>query len=213
MTHSFDIHFDPRPVRETRARLLDLVISPIDDFTGRVIVGGVTAEIPRQRMRGGRSLSGHLVFERLIPEGKHVIHIGPKAAGYFTPDPIEIDMPQNLDTRIVRLIQRPDAVVDGASMVVRGSVVQQGSAHPVEGQVIEGRIVGIARPFTTRTNGRGNFALRLQPPAPILGADPVLVPVTADVTLKFVGAGIPDRVLNNVKDMRTRVLDAAVEIP
>ena len=213
MTHSFDINFDPRPARETRRRLLDLVISPIDDFTGRLVVGGVTAEVRRQSVRARRSLSGHLAFEQLIPEEKHVVHIDPATAGYFAPDPVEVDMPQNRETRIVRLIQRPDAVVDGASMVVRGAVVRQGNGEPVAGQVIEGRIAGVADPFRTQTNGRGNFALRLRPPSPILGADPVPVPFTANVTLQFVGAGIPNITLSNVEDMRTRVLGAEVEIP
>jgi len=104
-------------------------------------------------------------------------------------------------------------MVDGSSMVVRGSIVRQGSGHPVEGQVVEGRIAGIAHPFTTRTNERGNFALRLQPPAPVLNADSVPVPLTVDVTLRFVGTGIPDETLNALQDMHTHVLPAEVEIP
>jgi hypothetical protein len=149
----------------------------------------------------------------LIPADTHLVHIDPKAAGYFAPDPVEIHMPQeDRDTRIRRLIRRPDAVVDGASMVVRGSVVRQGSGEPVDGQVVEGRIDGI-EPFSTRTNERGNFALRLRPRAPILGANPVRVPVTADVTLKFVGVSTSDMLLTAVEDMRTRVLPEKVEVP
>jgi len=228
MTHSFDIGFDPRSEREERAWRLDLVITPIDDFTGRVIVRGVTATIPRQRMRARRSLSGHLFVERWVPaeqqfsNDKHSVHIDPKAAGYFapSPNPIEIETPQeNRNTRILRLIRRPDTIEDGVSMIVRGSVVRQGNGDPVDGQVIEGRIAGIADPFRTRTNERGNFALRLRPPSPILGADPVPVPITADVTLSFVdarnpgGVLIPDTLLTDVEDMRTRVLPEQVEIP
>jgi hypothetical protein len=214
MTHSFDIGFDPRTDREKRVWRLDLVISPIDDFTGRVITGGVIAEIPRQRARARRSSSGHLTFERLFPADRHLVHINPRAAGYFAPDPVEILMPQNdRETRIVRLIRRPDAVEDGASMVVRGSVVKQDNGEPVEGQPVQGRIAGISEPFRTLTNGRGNFALRLRPPSPILGADPIRVPVTAQVTLSFPDTTVPDRLLDAVEDMRTLTLTAQVQIP
>jgi hypothetical protein len=213
VTHSFEVILDPRPVRETRARHLDIVISPVDDFTGRLVAGGVTAAIPRQSIRARRSLRGHLVFERLVEEPRHLVHIDPAKAGYFTPDPVQIDMPQDRATRILRLIRRPDAVIDGEDMVVRGSVVRQGTGDPVAGQLIEGRIAGIAAPFRTLTNERGNFALRLRPVPPILGAGQVPVPVTADVTLTFVGAGVPDMTLGDVEDMRTRVLGAEVEIP
>ncbi|MCH5377092.1 MAG: hypothetical protein JJ992_24275, partial [Planctomycetes bacterium] len=214
MTHSFDIGFDPRSDREKRTWRLDLVISPIDDFTGRVITGGVIAEIPLQGARARRSLSGHLVFERLFPADKHLVDIDPEAAGYFAPDPVAVQMPQDdREMRVVRLIRRPDAVEDGASMVVRGSVVRQGSGSPVEGQLVQGKIAGIAEPFRTLTNERGNFALRLRPPAPFLGADPVRVPMVADVTLAFVEAGIPEMMLAEVEDMHTRVLPAQVEIP
>lgn len=215
MSHSFAINFEPRPERERQTRRLDVVITPVDDFTGRIIVGGVAAEIPRQRVRAGQSLSGHLVFERLIPEARHVVHVDPEAAGYFHYGTVEIDMPQDRDTRIVRLIQRPDAVVDGSSMIVRGSVVQQGSGDPVADLAVTGRVAGVARQFTTRTNGRGNFALCLQPPRPpsMDTTEAVAVPLKADVTLIFAGAGIPDIVLNDVEDMCTRVLDAEVVIP
>lgn len=213
MSPAFEIILDPRPEREERTRRLEVVISPIDDFSGLVIRGGVSAEIPRQRTRARRSLSGHLVFERLIDEPRHLVHVDPAGAGYFTPDPIQIDMPQDPATRILRLIQRPDAVIDGAAMAVRGAVVRQGTRDPVGGQPIEGRIAGIAAPFRTLTNERGNFALRLRPLPPVLGADPIPVPVTADVTLTFVGAGVPDLTLAAVEDMRTRFLEAEVQIP
>ena len=74
MTHSFDINFEPRAVREApgRASVLDVVFTPVDGFTGQ-IAPGVRAEIRNQVRKARRSLSGHLVFERLIAADKHLV--------------------------------------------------------------------------------------------------------------------------------------------
>lgn len=239
MSHSFDIIFEPRPVREApeRTRLLDIVITPVDDFTGQIVPGGVYAVIRRQLMRAGRSLGGHLVFERLIPADKHLVEIEPSEAGYFTPNSREIEMPQvrvnptdtfaneaakqaalATDTRIVRLIRRPAFVIDGEAMVVRGSVIKDGA--PAVGVEVTGEAEGNLTVFRTLTNDRGSFAIRLHPPAPMLDADAVVVPVRARVTLKFDGGHEwksddedgDDEDSDTLEDLRTHVIRDPIDI-
>ena len=206
MSHSFPIYFDPRADREApdRPRRLDIAITPVDDFTGQLI-RGVTAEITRQSRKARSTLGGHLVFEHLFEEAKHLIAIDPSRSGYFTPDPREIVMPQVRvsphdtfanpaaraaalanDTRIERLVLRPENVVDGEAMVVRGQVIRAG--EPAESVEVTGTLDGAAEPlFRTLTNGRGNFAIRLRPPESPLGVGAVPVPVTATARLLFDG--------------------------
>jgi len=81
--------------------------------------------------------------------------------------------------------------------------VRTQAGDPVAGQRVEGRIAGVARVFRTLTDARGNFAVRLRPPSPVLNADPRPVPLTADVALSFPGSGVADRLLNDVKDLQT----------
>ncbi|MEP1497401.1 hypothetical protein, partial [Pseudophaeobacter sp.] len=159
----------------------------------------------QQSRRARVSLGGHLVFERLFDESRHLVAIDPARAGYFTPPPREIVMPQvrvrpdsvfanaaaraavlATDTRIERLMLRPEHVVDGEAMVVRGYVVR--ASAPAEGVAVTGTVDGAASPvFTTQTNSRGNFAIRLRPPDIILGVGAVPVPVTATARLFFDG--------------------------
>lgn len=238
MSHNFPINFDPRPEREApgRPRLLDIVITPLDGFTGRV-VRGVGAKIAQQSRRARVSLGGHLVFERLFDEPRHLVAIDPARAGYFTPAPREIVMPQvrlrpdavfadaaalaaalATDTRIVRLMLRPEHVVYGETMVVRGQVVRAG--EPAEGVVVTGTVDGAAAPvFRTQTNGRGNFAIRMRPPDIVLGVGAVPVPVTATARLFFDGVekwrSDTDPELQPagmLRDLATHVIRATIDV-
>ncbi len=207
MTHNFAIHpFDQG------VYLLDVVVTPVDDFTGLPILRGVTATIPAQAAKAQRGLSGNLIFERLVAKPQYIVRLDPSRAGYFTPPDFPVDMPQDRDARIVRLIRRPDAIRDGEAMLVRGSVSHAGV--PVQGQLVEGRIADIADPFRTQTDERGNFALRLRPPSPDLNADPRPVPLIADVVLRLPGVdGVPAILLDEVKDLQTWAPPVNVVIP
>ncbi|MEZ5875573.1 MAG: hypothetical protein R3D30_12380 [Hyphomicrobiales bacterium] len=238
MTHTFDIDFEPRTMREApeRISILDIVITPLDGFTGR-IVSGVRAEIKKQARRARRSLSGHLVFERLIPADRNLVEFDVTGTGYFPPRPREIAMPQvrvkptdsfadedertailDTDTRLLRLIRRPEAVIDGEAMIVRGGVLRDGTwAAGVE---VTGEADGNPEVFRTLTNERGVFAIRLRPPTPILDADAVRVPVRARVSLRFDGghewrsdeADGTDEESGTLADLRTHVIRDPIDI-
>ena len=239
MSHSFDIAFEPRALREApeRTHRLDIVITPIDAFTEETIFG-VEAHIDRQSKKAYRSLSGHLVFERLLPRDRHLVAFDTRGTGYFEPPPREIAMPQvkvlprqtfpdnaarlaalAADTRILRLFRRPDAVVDGEALIVRGGVIKDGA--PAGGVSVTGTVVGQPNvTFETLTNELGAFAIRLRLPAPPLDADAVAVPQTARVRLLFDGAHEwrsetdPDlaAVQGRLEDMRTHIIGAPIDI-
>ena len=122
------------------------------------------------------------------------------------------------DTRIVRLMLRPEHVVDGEAMVVRGQVVRAG--EPAEGVVVTGTVDGAAAPvFRTQTNGRGNFAIRLRPPDIVLGVGAVPVPVTATARLFFDGVEKwrsdtdPDlQPAGMLRDLATHVIRATIDV-
>ena len=186
------------------------MISPIDDFTGLVIANGVAARIKSHFATAKRSLQGHLIFERLHPADRYVVAVNPKRAGYFTPNDIEIVMPQDRDTRRLRLIRKPEYVVDGEAAIVRGQVVRDG--EPAEGVAITGSFDGSPRIYNSRTNKHGNFAIRLTAPSPDLSGDPVPVPVTGDARLVFDDGTVQDEIVRTVEDMRTLVLDTAIDL-
>jgi len=238
MTHSFDIDFEPRALREApgRASVLDIVITPIDGFTGR-IVPGMRAEIKKQARKARRSLSGHLVFERLIAADEHLVEFDLAGTGYFPPPPREIAIPQvrvkptdefvdaadkaaklAADTRLLRLIKRPDAVIDGEAMIVRGGVIKDGAW--AEGVKVTGTAEGNPEEFQTLTNERGVFAIRLRPPAPLLDTDGVRIPLRARVSLFFDGGHEwrsddgdgDDEESDMLVDLRTHVIRDPIDI-
>lgn len=207
MSHSFPVHaFDERTYP------LDVIVTPVDDFTSLPVLRGVSARIPAQAATARRTLTGSLVFERLVPKPQYIIEMNPSRAGYFVPPDVKVDMPQDRDTREVRLIRRPEAIRDGETMLVRGAISTQ-AGGPVAGQPVEGHVANVAEPFRTITDERGNFALRLKPRSPTLNADPRPVPLTADVLLRFPGTGVADHLLDDVKDLQTWAPPVAVVIP
>jgi hypothetical protein len=238
MTHTFDIDFEPLAIRSApgRASVLDIVITPVDGFTGRIVFGA-QAKIRKQARRARRSLSGHLVFERLIAADKHLVEFDVAGTGYFAPPPREIAMPQvkvkpddefvdeadkqvklDADTRILRLVKRPEAVLDGEAMIVRGGVVKDGDW--ADGVEVTGTVEGNPEVFRSLTNARGVFAIRLRPPAPVLDADAVTVPVRARVRLLFDGGhewrsddgdGV-DEESDTLEDLRTHVIREPIDI-
>lgn len=239
MSHTFDIAFEPKAAREAPERTLrlDIVITPVDAFTEQVVTG-VQAQIKRQSKIARRSLSGHLVFERLLPRDRHLVEFETRGTGYFEPPARQIQMPQvkilpkqmfdndaafqaalAADTRILRLIRRPEAVVDGEALIIRGGVIKDG--EPAEGVPVTGTIVGQpAIVFDALTNELGAFAIRLRLPAPPLDADAVAVPQTARVSLLFDGGhewrSEADPTLGTVQgrleDMRTHIIRTPIDI-
>jgi hypothetical protein len=214
MTHSFKINFDPLAdrLKPERTLKLDIVMTPVDAFD-QTIVHGVKANIEKLGKRAGVSLSGHLVFERLPEQfDEHLVTFDMDGTGYFPEPPRLIALPQvrvkpaelfpvpddpadpdplavalARDTRLLRLIRRPEAVIDGTAMIVRGGVVRDGK--PAEGVDVTGSVFEDDPPakdeFSTRTNEKGNFAIRLRLPPPALDADAVEVPQRAHVRLRF----------------------------
>ncbi|MBF9031846.1 hypothetical protein HKCCE3408_15710 [Rhodobacterales bacterium HKCCE3408] len=229
MSHRFDIHFPPLAEREAATHRLTRVLTPVDDFTGDIVTSGVTAVFPWEDRKARRSLSGHLVFEDLLVSdladpGEMVFEMEADRAGYFSPGrisfpvhqdlaPLPPDAPQAVKDarrriREVRLIRRPDCVIDGESAVIRGGVRREGAF--VDAVAVEGRIDGFARIFRTRTDARGSFALRLQVP-PDGAGDPL---PKALVTLTFrLGAAPPHEVADiAVTDLATTTIDI-VDLP
>jgi len=235
MSHSFEINFEPLAIRESPERItnLDIVITPIDAFTGQ-IVPGIQAKISTQLKRAQRSLSGHLIFEKLLPADTHTIEFDVTGTGYFQPPNRVIDMPQVKvkptdifeneadkqakllsDTRLLHLIKRPESVDDGDAMVVRGRVRKAGEW--AEGVEIIGVVDDEPEQFRSLTNERGVFAIQLRPPNPVLDADAVEVPVQGRVVLLFDGGnewnsdGVAPG-LNTLEDLKTHVIRDAIDI-
>ena len=193
MSHAFEIIFDPLPDREARASRLDRVITPVDDFTGRIVTRGVSARVPREERMARRSLSGHLVFENLLTPAPLTVEIDAEAAGYFSPEPLIFPAPQVHDApgeaniRVLRLILRPDRVIDGESAVIRGGVKR--GPDWIAGADVRGRVSGFGPPadtreFNTRTDARGSFALRVRMPVASQSGGGVAIPQEFDVALR-----------------------------
>ncbi|MEL6168998.1 MAG: hypothetical protein AAFR35_09920 [Pseudomonadota bacterium] len=220
MTHSFPIHFDPLPEREARASVVQCVITPVDRFTG-LIVAGISARVPGQAAVARRSLSGHLVFERLIAAAPIRVSFDAGRTGYFTPEPRDFVLPQDpLDPvqRQVALDLRPDRVTDGEAATIRGGVRRAGQF--VNGAEVVGRVTsvdGAADPFAqpefqTRTDERGGFALRLRPPAINQAGGPAPVPVRLIVDLSVRADGVTANRTLSVEDLKTQTA-GVIDLP
>lgn len=235
MTHSFPIIFEPRPIREGPDRPVspDIVFTPVDGFTGRV-VSGVSACIKAQSAWARRSASGHLFFERLYPADQHLVSFETGQSGYFSIPDRTIDMPQQrvlptdsfaseaalnaalaADTRILRLVRRPEAVTDGEMLVVRGGVRR--NAEWAEGVEVTGHVDGNPEVFRSLTNERGVFAIRLRPAPEMLDADALQIPRHVRVRLQFDGGNdwISDAPGGPglLTDQKTHMINQPIDIP
>jgi hypothetical protein len=234
MSHSFDIRFDPERADPSRVWLASLVITPVDDFSGAVVTGPIKAEIKTLGKTARRSLSGHLIFERLEPNKTYTVDIDPEDAGYFSPAARDIPVPQVRslpgqpkagDTRLERLTLRPDRIVDGEAMVLRGGIVDA-AGNEAPDVVLRADVTLFVDPadtnppspanpaaallsFTTKTNSKGNFGLRMRPPQVSLSSKPRL-PVMTTVSLKInaneVWAG-------QMKDLSTTIIPNPIALP
>ena len=129
------------------------------------------------------------------------------------------------DTRVVALTRLPDFVRDGEAMVLRGAVVD--AAGKEAGDVVLTAVVDLAldpadpdppQPadpaaplpaFTTRTNARGNFAIRMRPPRLSCANTPRL-PVTCAVRLRIGAAQVW---AGDIRDLSTRVVPDPIPLP
>lgn len=221
MSHRFEILFDPLPVRQAQTKRLDRVITPVDAFTGHVVSRGVTATIRAEERRARRSLSGHLVFEGLLAPAPTEIEVDAGPAGYFSPEPLVFDAPQDHDApdadaeRLLPLEMRPDRVIDGEAAVIRGAV-RRGDIW-VDGARIAGTVSGFGPPederrFETRTDERGSFALRLRPPEIDQSGGLVDTPHAFDVELTVSHDGDTEARTVAVRDLQTTTL-GIVDLP
>ena len=235
MSHTFDILLDPDRADPGRAFLASIVLTPVDAFDGRIVTGPVIARIPRYGKTATRSLSGHLAFERLEAGRVYTVVIDPTRAGYFSPPDRDIPVPQprarpdeplaQNDTRVIALVRLPDFVRDGEAMVLRGAV-EDAARAPAPGVRLTARVdlfqdpndpdppqlaaPGARAPvFTTLTNAKGNFAIRMRPPRVSLANTPRL-PVTGTVTLDIGGAPVWT---GQIRDLSTRVLPDPIRLP
>ena len=234
MSHSFAVLFDPDRADPDRAFRASIVLTPLDDFDGAIVAGPVKARIADLGKTATRSLSGHLVFERLKAGQDYRVSVDPVQAGYFAPTDRDIPVPQPRaspdevlagDTRILRLFRLPDFVRDGEAMVLRGAVVDA-AGEGMNGVVLTA-VVGLApdaadpdppqladpaaplQVFTTRTNAKGNFAIRMRPPRVSLANTPRL-PITGDVSLRI---GDAEVWAGEIRDLSTRVMADPIQLP
>ncbi len=234
MTHSFDIIFDPDRTDPGRAFLASIVITPVDAFDGRVVSGPIKARIARLEKTATRTLSGHLVFERLEEGKDFTVSLDPTDAGYFAPADRDIPVPQPRvapggdpagDTRVVGLIRMPEFVRDGEAMILRGGV-QDAAGEDADAVVLNAEVRLFEDPddpdppqpidpmapplrFTTRTNAKGNFAMRMHAPRVSLANAPRL-PVICSVTLQI---GADEVWAGEIKDLSTRVIPDPIPLP
>ena len=234
MSHSFDIVFDPHRADPGRAALASIVLTPVDDFDGAIVAEGVNARIATLGRTAMRSLSGHLVFERLAADQAYGVSIEPERAGYFAPADLTIPVPQPRskpneilpgDTRVVRLVRMPDFVRDGEAMVLRGAIVNAAGdgAEDVALTAVVDLAQDVADPdppqpadpaaplpvFNTRTNAKGNFAIRMRPPRVSLSNAPRL-PIVGDVSLRIDGVQVWR---GPIRDLATEVVKLPIQHP
>ncbi|WP_377188382.1 hypothetical protein [Ruegeria meonggei] len=222
MTHSFPIIFDPNREAPERTSPASIVVTPLDSFTRRMIQGPITAKLRDWGNKARRSASGHLVFERLTAGKTYTVEVDAERAGYFQPKPYNITVradqkdPVPDAGRILTLTLRPDRVSDGEALIVRGEVVDA-SGERVAGQVLDAKVKLATetqvRPgaltFSTQTNARGNFAMRMRPPPVSLSTTPKF-PLLVDVSFEIAGTEVWS---GKVRDFTTLILDTAIVVP
>ena len=109
---------------------------------------------------------------------------------------------------MLRLVRRPDAVVDGSAMIVRGSVERD--RRPGSGADRRaGRTDGVV--FRTLTDERGNFALAAPSPCGRSRRRSGAGAGNGDAAIRFVGTGLPRPAASpGLEDLRTTVLPKEV---
>lgn len=183
MPHSFHIYFDDNPSIDK----VVVAVAPIDAFTGRIVSSGVKARIEGLLDRPRRNLSGMLVFVNLPSRPVYRVIVSAEKAGYFDPGPTNFVPPPDDDPDFankrrldVPLYRLPSVVADMEATTVAGLLVriaQPSPGEPVREPVPGARVwadlpastlppnAGSLKPFETRTDERGAFALWLRLPA------------------------------------------------
>jgi hypothetical protein len=188
MARRFAIAFEEeRPVDEVL-----IAVAPIDALTGRIVRQNVDARIDDFPFRPIRNLSGLLVFlkpkvepddveatEPLPDRTTYSIRVTAEAAGYFDPEPIEFVEPLSDDVTGPKTNRRKDVPLHRlptypfesestliSGVLVNGENVVQGARIwailPAGSALRNGNLL---KPFETKSDRRGAFALPLRLPA------------------------------------------------
>jgi hypothetical protein len=214
-TPSFAIHFDDQPIVDHVA----FAVIPMDGFSGEVVSRGVTASIDGLANRPLRNRSGHLVFINLPNRPLYTVNVDASRAGYFSPPPSDVDpsLPNTNRRHVVPLWRAPAFAFDGATTLIRGMVRRSGNWVAGARVWCEIAIQSMGppppppRPFETRTDARGVFALAVRIPAntsPAAGGAPDVF----DVTLRLAEGADTRNLVVAVRDGRANVFEAPIDL-